>query len=972
MSDKFFTPTGNFVARGADNVNPALVDILDEAANRAGMKVEAYSGYRPGDPRFHGKGMATDVRIIGADGKAIPNYQSAEGFSQYEKLAQEARKVQQEKYPSLDQNFRWGGYFGGPKGKYGAMDLMHFDLGGSAKLGMAGGSWDKGLNDRQAALFGMTNYKAKGLENLAVPPQNRSVQVASTFDPTAFGAVPLDAPAAAASAAPATPDAAQASFAPDQPVAPAVGALNNLVQPVAAKPGYQVVPNSQPVPLPPAQPAAPSPIAAGDGHGQQPAFDPVAAGAVPFDPTQFGAVEVNTKVDPKTMQPPSAGPDAIPAYQPPGVTGYDQQTGEVTRTAPMDKVGAFLAGVSDLPVIGPAIHEGQRDIAAGLVAPFTDVPYGQIREEMGTDRAQAMRDNPGTTLAGNVAGTLATIIPAAATTIGGFALGATGSLGTRMGMSAASNGIMSTADTAVRGGTLADVIKNGLTGAGIGGALPGAGAIVNGIGRAVVDTVGPRVNALVRPAYEGARRVGQALGIDAKNTAAPVLNATDEAAAAANGQNLLNVDRGGEMTRALARSAANQDPEARAIIDKTVSDRFASQGDRAQSFISRLMGGATDDLALQDSLQAAADASNAPAYKKAFSAAGAQDMFSPGLKDLLAAPAIREAAKDAETRGANRAVVEGFNPVKNPFTFDEAGQATLRTDAKPTLQFWDQVKRNLDAEMGKAKIAGDKTMVSDLKALKTKLVGELDQAVPEYATARQGAAAFFGAENALEAGKKFVTQNRTIPETRRALAKMTPAERSTFAVGFASELKDSIAQSGDRTNVINKIFGSQQARDKIEAALGQKAYGQFEQFVRVEHSMDMLRGAMGNSTTARQLMEMGLAGGVGGGTALYTGDYRKGITAAVLTGLARRGGAMVDEKVTKRVAELLLSGDPKALQQAVTIASNSPKAAAAVSAIQNALSMATKAGGNLATRPDLNGNAPLSGPLDLTVTKPGN
>ena len=106
--------------------------------------------------------------------------------------------MQMEKYPDLAQNFRWGGYFSGGKGKYGAMDLMHFDLGGSDTLGMAGGSWDKGLNDRQAALFGMKEYKARGLENLAVPPQNRSVQVASTFDPTAFGAVASDAPAAPA------------------------------------------------------------------------------------------------------------------------------------------------------------------------------------------------------------------------------------------------------------------------------------------------------------------------------------------------------------------------------------------------------------------------------------------------------------------------------------------------------------------------------------------------------------------------------------------------------------------------------------------------------------------------------------------------------------------------------------------------------------------------------------------------------
>ncbi|MER9412892.1 hypothetical protein [Mesorhizobium sp. M0589] len=258
MSDQFLTPTGNFVARGAEHVNPALVDILGEAANRLGVKVEAYSGYRPGDPRFHGKGMATDIRIIGADGKPVPNYQSAEGFSQYEKLAQEARKIQQEKYPSLDKNFRWGGYFSGGKGKYGAMDLMHFDLGGSDKLGMAGGSWEKGLSEKQAALFpGATS--------------SGGVAASSTFDPTAFGAVPLDAPATAS----ATPSSAigttQAAFAGDTPVAPAVGALNNLVQPAAAQqPGFQPTPISAPMPFEPPQAAAPPPIAAGDGSGAGP------------------------------------------------------------------------------------------------------------------------------------------------------------------------------------------------------------------------------------------------------------------------------------------------------------------------------------------------------------------------------------------------------------------------------------------------------------------------------------------------------------------------------------------------------------------------------------------------------------------------------------------------------------------------------------------------------------------------------
>lgn len=187
-----FSEVGNFTANGADNVNPALVDILKEAADRTGMQVQAYSGYRPGDPRFHGKGMATDIRIIGPDGKPLPNYQTPQTFQTYEQLAQAARQVQMEKYPELADQFRWGGYFGGPKGQYGAMDLMHFDLGGGNGLGMAGGSWENGLTDKQAALYNMAHHKPQGLENLAVPADQRSTALAMAGQdatPPAVGAV---------------------------------------------------------------------------------------------------------------------------------------------------------------------------------------------------------------------------------------------------------------------------------------------------------------------------------------------------------------------------------------------------------------------------------------------------------------------------------------------------------------------------------------------------------------------------------------------------------------------------------------------------------------------------------------------------------------------------------------------------------------------------------------------------------------
>lgn len=670
----------------------------------------------------------------------------------------------------------------------------------------------------------------------------------------------------------------------------------------------------------------------------------------------------------RSKTPADAKPDpleGVPEFKPVGVDGYNSQTGEVERSGGMDRVSAFLtSALEGIPVAGPTLKKAATGATAGIVSAVEGEDFGDVYDEMSGRAARNEQDNPKTATAGYLTGAIAPMVGLGATALGGRALGMTGnSFGGRVGASVASNALISGADTAARGGDASDVAWSAGIGAGIGLAIPSAGKALNSLGGAIKDTVAPRLNAITRPGYEAERRVGSALVRDGNNSASPLLGQADEVSAAANQQQLLNVDRGGETTRALARSAANTDAEARSLIEKTASDRFGSQGERARSFIDRITGGATDDLALQEGLRTAARRVNDPAYKAAFANPAAQEMASPGLLNMLKSPAMRKAASDAERRGADRAVVEGFDTVRNPFTFDAAGNVTMKDGVKPTLQFWNQVKINLDGEIGAASRSGDRTLASDLTGLKRKLVSELDAAVPEYAAARQGAASFFGAEDALDAGKKFVTQNRTNAEVAQALKKMNPAERSSFAVGFAAELKDAIAQSGDRTNVINKIFGSRQSRDKIKMALGDKAYGEFEQFVKVENAMDMLRGAMGNSTTARQLAELGLAGGAGLGATAFTGDWKSGLGVGVLTGLARRYGAKVDERVTKRVAELLLSDDPKALQQAVTLAKNSPKASAALEAIQGALSSALKGAGNAAARPEKK-------PLEITVTEP--
>jgi hypothetical protein len=186
-----FIPTGNFVARGSHRVNPQLVEILRmAAAQMPEYRVEAYSGFRPGDRRQHGRGSAVDLRLIDKSGRTLPNYQDAKAFREYERFAQAARRVQMEKYPQLADRFRWGGYFSGGRGRYGANDAMHFDMGGGRGLGMAGGSWEQGLTAAQRRLFpgiisyGMADPRAAAATQarLAMLPSPDSPNLPSRFD----------------------------------------------------------------------------------------------------------------------------------------------------------------------------------------------------------------------------------------------------------------------------------------------------------------------------------------------------------------------------------------------------------------------------------------------------------------------------------------------------------------------------------------------------------------------------------------------------------------------------------------------------------------------------------------------------------------------------------------------------------------------------------------------------------------------
>jgi hypothetical protein len=261
--------------------------------------------------------------------------------------------------------------------------------------------------------------------------------------------------------------------------------------------------------------------------------------------------------------------------------------------------------------------------------------------------------------------------------------------------------------------------------------------------------------------------------------------------------------------------------------------------------------------------------------------------------------------------------LQGYKEIANPFEVNSQGAYVLRRKADgsmvaPNLQFWDHVQRNLRDKAETLARAGKNSEAADIRALRDGLLNELDGAVPSFKAARSGAAGFFGAEDALDAGRKFANAARRPREGMAAFAKMKPAEQKAFRVGYASELKDKLNAASDNRNIVQQVFGNPAAREMNEAILGKSAARELEAFMRVEDIMNKMRHGLGNSTTARQLVEMTMAGGVGTAAGLMGGqDPQTSMTIGGLVALGRRGaGALsqrVDERVLKAVGEMLLS-----------------------------------------------------------------
>ena len=547
--------------------------------------------------------------------------------------------------------------------------------------------------------------------------------------------------------------------------------------------------------------------------------------------------------------------------------------------------------------------------------------YEEVRDIERERNKTAQEQYPGTYLTGQIAGSLAVPVPGGAAT-----------LPARIGRGAATGGVVGGVTGFGEGEGLGGSVTQGASGAVIGGGVGGAAApVVEGVvqgGRALAQPVINAFRGAVNPELEASRRVIGAIDRDvrASPTGTPGLTPQEFMANSGPGGPAAIMDMGGDLTRRLADSAAITSPEGRTALNQVIEPRFEGQNSRVTGWLKNTFN-FPNAFAQRTAIDAQEKTVNKVRYDKAF-ATHPEPMWDEALAGLAQDPMVQSAIRRASAAVHSERTVEGFRPLNNPFTFEQSsGRLMLRQDQNgkvtyPDLQFWNAVKKELDAN-------GSREAQSFAKSLRNhldELTRDPKTGVSVYKEAREGAMGFFQAENALEAGENFVKLKLGNREARAQLAKMTPQQRQLFQDGFVSRYIEELNTVSDKRSILNKISDAPEAKEKLSMVLGQHRANELEAMLRVEGILDLPRQAIkGNSWTAQRLYDLGLAGGgIGVGVGGYNTDPTQMTYGAVLAAIST-GGKKIDQRVAQRVAQLLASNDPARLNLGITLVARSER-----------------------------------------------
>lgn len=502
---------------------------------------------------------------------------------------------------------------------------------------------------------------------------------------------------------------------------------------------------------------------------------------------------------------------------------------------------------------------------------------------------------PGTSTAAGVGGAVAGTVPLVMAAPTAFGAGSGALLG-RIGMGALSGGALGGADAGVRsGGDLRETAK----GAALGGAL-------GGIGPAAGDLIGKGAGALAsrfRGPSAAQSAFGRAAGADSVDDMAGRL--------AAMGDDAMPMDLGPNLQRQAGAIAAIPG-KAQETVRSAIAGRQAGSGGRVSSALDEGLGQSVDTVALADDIIARRSAAAKPLYDAAYSK---PVPFTGELETLLKRPSVGKALKKAQGLAADEGI-----PSQQWFA-NVADDGTVAIKNVPDVRQLDLTKRALDDMISSAQRAGNNNEARILVQQKNKLLSMVDEAVPEYASAREAFAGETAILDSIEEGQKVFSRSLTPNQLRTQMLKMGDAEKEAFTQGARAEISKIMGTARNDALAARSLFDKGWNKEKLAVILGDDEASRLLQSLDAETAFTRTRDVVtGNSETAARLAAQKEVAGEAGRPGFFRSalNMRFGDAAADLGDKAVGGMRTASRgKANEELAQILTSRDPKAVTRTI-------------------------------------------------------
>lgn len=354
------------------------------------------------------------------------------------------------------------------------------------------------------------------------------------------------------------------------------------------------------------------------------------------------------------------------------------------------------------------------------------------------------------------------------------------------------------------------------------------------------------------------RRVAQSVGED-KLTPAMV-----QARASELGDEAMLLDMGRQLGGRAEAIAAQPGRGQNTVLD-AVENRTGNFGEktaeRVKQTLDQTMGASPNVVDLQKRVEGIVDNYARPAYKNVMGQHPV--VWDPALEELAKRPAIAQAMSDAVTLAKNygETIVNPFPKHSNSTSLGAHGQVgPISSEAKPSLEYWDYVKKAIDARInGLMKSGGIAELSSKAKAdlggllaAKNDLVAHLDNITGgAYADARKMSATKFELREAAETGRSALN-NRLLPEEFvDQLNGMSLPEKAMAQAHFRREIDRIIDSVRNDGAAARRILDTNNNIAKIEAIFGPQAVADVERRIAAEtHFQNIKQDVANNSRTA--------------------------------------------------------------------------------------------------------------------------